>query len=66
LEKEGDNLSHQFANRLGKFNPNDDSQIIQSLPGRTVGRNVGQCRLFWNNNVLLWAEVGDNLKMFQL
>jgi hypothetical protein len=48
-------------NSLGKFNANDDSQIIQNLPG-AVGGMWGM-PAFWNNNVY-FGGVGDNLKMF--
>jgi len=48
-------------NHMGKFNPNDDSQIIQNLPG-AVGGMWGM-PAFWNNNVYFGGS-SDNMKMF--
>ena len=50
-------------NGLGKFNANDDSQIIQNLPG-AVGGMWGM-PAFWNNNIY-FGGVGDNIKAFRL
>jgi len=49
-------------NNLGKFNANNDDQIIQNLPG-AVGGMWGM-PAFWNNNVY-FGGVGDNIKMFR-
>jgi hypothetical protein len=49
--------------RMGKFNPNDDNQILQNLPGAVGG--MWAMPAFWNNNVY-FGGVGDNLKMFSL
>ena len=48
-------------NGLGKFNPNNDDQIIQNLPG-AVGGMWGM-PAFWNNSVY-FGGVSDNIKMF--
>lgn len=50
-------------NRLGHFNPTDDSQLLQSLPGAVGG--IWGMPAFWNNNVY-FGGVSDNLKMFSM
>jgi hypothetical protein len=48
-------------NKMGKYNPDNDDQIIQNLAGAVGG--LWGVPAFWNNNVY-FGGVGDNIKMF--
>ena len=49
--------------RMGKFNPNNNSNIYQELPGALSGPEFAMPAYF--NNTLYYGAVGDYLKAFQ-
>jgi hypothetical protein len=50
--------------RMGKFNPNNNSNIYQELPGALSGPEFAMPAYF--NNTLYYGAVGDYLKAFNL
>ncbi len=49
--------------QMGKFNPNDNSNIYQELPGALSGGEFAMPAYF--NNTLYYGAVGDSIKAFE-
>jgi hypothetical protein len=51
-------------NNMGKFNPSNNNQIVESIPGAAANGLWGKAA-YWNRQVYLWG-LGDILKAFRL
>lgn len=59
------NLYLVNRNNMGKFNPQNNSQIVQEISGAFAGHSVYSTPVYWQGYLYYWAS-NDSLRIFQV